>query len=131
MPRSRRDGTRRHAHAPHNRPMQYVVFTFDGYGLPIALQLQREGHQVVVAQVEDQADVLSELERNVPEEDAEEKRRRLSLYEGILDKRPARQVLKDLKPNKDTFLFFDLNHLFRFAAEAKALGLPGNYPTEA
>lgn len=106
-----------------------MVFTFDGYGLPVARQLLREGNEVVVAQVEDQADVLSDLEANVGAEEPAEQKRRMSLYDGMLEKRPARQVLKELKKDSDTFLFFDLNHLFRFAEEARALGLPGNYPT--
>ena len=51
--------------------MRYVVFTYEGYGLPVAHHLVREGHDVVVSQVQDQADVLSELERNVRPEEAD------------------------------------------------------------
>ena len=112
--------------------MRYIVFTFDGYGLPIAWRLKHEGAEVLVAQVENQSDVLSELERNLSEEEKEEKRRRLSLYDGLLDKAPANKVIRDLckqKDRSDTFLFFDLNHLFKFAEEVSGLGYPGNYPT--
>ncbi|HEY0867361.1 MAG TPA: hypothetical protein VGE01_08285 [Fimbriimonas sp.] len=110
--------------------MRYYVFTFDGYGLPIAHRLQREGHEVVVAQVEDQGQVLSELEQGLPDEDAESKQRRLSLYDGLLDKRPADKVMEDLRRGrkKDAFVFFDLNHLFRYAEEVEELGYHGNFP---
>jgi phosphoribosylamine-glycine ligase len=112
--------------------VRYVVFTFDGYGLPIALQLQREGHDVVVAQVQDQSDVLSSLEANLPDEEAEARGRRLSLYDGILDKRPAWEVVEELEKGttQDDFLFFDLNQLFRFSERLQPLGIAGNYPTE-
>src|SRR5690349_3683111 len=108
--------------------MRYVVFTFDGYGLPIAMQLQREGHDVTVAQVEDQDDVLSKLEENIPDEEPDEKERRLSLYDGLLEKRPAWKVAEEVESSVDaeTFLFFDLNHLFRFSERLAPLGMPGN-----
>lgn len=113
--------------------MRYVVFSFDGYGLPIAQQLQREGHDVTVAMVQDQSDVLSKLEVNIPDEEPEAKQRRLSLYDGMLEKRPAWEVVEELERTmpEDTVLFFDLNQLFRFSERLRPLGLPGNYPTEA
>jgi len=113
--------------------MKYIVFTFDGYGLPIAWRLQQEGREVLVAIVHDQEDVLHELERNVAGEGETERKRRLSQYDGMLEKRPAREVVEGLKrrtDREDTFLFFDLNHLFRFAEDLQDLGYPGNYPTE-
>lgn len=112
--------------------MKFFVFTFDGYGLPVAQRLQREGHEVVVGQVQDQEQVLAELEKNTPPEDPEMKARRLSLYDGLLDKRPAPEVveeLRKLKNKSDVFVFFDLNHLFAFSEEVRSFGLPGNYPT--
>jgi hypothetical protein len=112
--------------------MRYIVFTFDGYGLPIGLQLQREGAEVLVAQVQDQEDVLSELELNIPTESDEARTRRLSLYDGLLEKRSARLVCEELlagPAQPDTFLFFDLNHLFKFSEKLQVLGYPGNYPT--
>jgi hypothetical protein len=112
--------------------MRYIVFTFDGYGLPIALRLQQEGAEVLVAQVHDQEDVLSDLEVNLASESHEERSRRLSLYDGILEKRPARAVCEELlgkSADKETFLFFDLNHLFKFSERLKGSGYPGNYPT--
>jgi hypothetical protein len=112
--------------------MRYVVFTFDGYGLPIALRLQQEGAEVLVAQVQDQEDVLSELETNLASESDEERSRRLSLYDGILDKRSAREVCEELlgkRPDSETFLFFDLNHLYKFSERLAGAGYLGNFPT--
>jgi hypothetical protein len=114
--------------------MRYVVFTYEGYGLPVAYHLLREGHEVIVAQVEDQAEVLSELEKNVAAEDPEERQRRLSLYDDLLEKRPASKVVEELEKGKDreeTYLYFDLNHLFRTSERLAPLGYKGNYPTAA
>lgn len=111
--------------------MRYVVFSFDGYGLPIAYQLQQEGKDVLVAMVEDQEDVLSELEQGLPPEDECVKERRLKLYDGLLEKQPARKVIEKLERDKcprETFAFFDLNHLFRYAERARDVGCHGNFP---
>ncbi|MEA2552480.1 MAG: hypothetical protein QOJ65_656 [Fimbriimonadaceae bacterium] len=112
--------------------MKYAVFTFDGYGLPIAWQLQKEGKDVLVAQVEDQRDVLSELEKNAKPEDKASKARRLSQYDGMLEKQPVDKVIEKLRKAKDPsewFAFFDLNHLFKFSEEVSKLGVHGNFPT--
>lgn len=112
--------------------MKFAVFTFDGYGLPIAWQLQQEGHDVIVAQVEDQREILGPLERNTAPEDEEAKNRRLSLYDGMLDKQPVSRVIQKLRTatdKSDWFAFFDLNHLFRFAEEVEPVGVQGNFPT--
>lgn len=114
--------------------MRYVVFTFDGYGLPIARRLQREGADVTVAQVQDQEDVLSDLEANIEAEPKAAKKRRLALYQGLLPIRPATEVCQELlsRPSdNETFLFFDLNHLFKYAEKLQGHGYPGNYPTAA
>jgi phosphoribosylamine-glycine ligase len=94
--------------------------------------LLREGHDVVVAQVEEQTEVLSELEKNVRPEDPVERERRLALYDGLLEKQPASKVVEQLERGKDrdeTYLYFDLNHLFRYSERLAPLGYPGNYPT--
>jgi len=113
--------------------VKYAVFSFDGYGLPIAWQLQWEGHDVVVGQVEAQDDVISALEVNVPPESDEARSRRLSLFDGLLEKLPAAKLIERVKKSKDAaewFSFFDLNHLFRQAAELRESGCHGNFPTE-
>ena len=110
-----------------------MIFTFDGYGLPIAWQLQREGTDVLVGQVEEQSQTLTALEKNIGPEGEDAKARRLSLFEGMLDKQPAEKLMQKLRKLKDPgewFVFFDLNHLFRYAEEASQLGFHGNFPTE-
>ncbi|HVL40502.1 MAG TPA: hypothetical protein VM328_14015 [Fimbriimonadaceae bacterium] len=114
------------------RSRAFCVFTFDGYGLPVAERLQQEGHDVLVGQVENQEDVLSPLEASVERESEEVRQRRLSQYDGILDKQPAHKVIEKLRRRKkptEIFLFFDLNHLYRIADQVRDLGFPGNFPT--
>lgn len=114
--------------------LKYIAFTFDGYGLPIAWQLQQEGQEVLVAQVPDQRDTLSELEKNLGDEEEAAKLRRLSLYDGLLNKSPADQILEQMKKIKDPsewFVFFDLNHLFKFSEQVQQMGFKGNFPTAA
>lgn len=111
-----------------------MVFTFDGYGLPIAWQLQKEGHDVLVAQVTDKNDTVSDHEKGLDAESEEEKARRLSMYDGILDKCPADKVVSQLEHARNPgefFLFFDLNHLFKFSERLAAGGFMGNFPAEA
>jgi len=44
--------------------MKYIIFTFDGHGLPVGYHLQKEGADVIVGQVQDKKDVISDLEKN-------------------------------------------------------------------
>jgi hypothetical protein len=112
--------------------MKYAVFTFDGYGLAIAHRLQQEGRQVHVGIVSEQEMVTSELEKGIAPEAPRSRERRMSHYDGMLEKQRADDLIERIRkrPN-DWFTFFDLNHLFRFAAQLADLGCPGNYPTEA
>src|SRR5207302_50129 len=101
------------------------VFTFDGYGFPIAHRLQQDGQDVLVGQVEDASEVLASLEKNVEAEDETSRRRRLSLFDGLIDKMPARKLLEKLSAAKDRsewFVFMDLNHLFRYGEELAGRG---------
>jgi hypothetical protein len=112
--------------------MRYVVFTFTGDGLPIAYRLQQEGHDVVVGMVQDVADIRATGEPERTEEEIT-RERRLTLYDGMLDKRPAgelAQALENERRHDGLFLFFDRNHLFRYASRLAALDVAGNFPTE-
>lgn len=113
--------------------MKYIFFTFDGQGLPIAFNLQNEGHSVIVGQVQDKADILSKVERESEDEDEVTKQRRLSLYDNMLEKVPAWELIEKMKMITDPqeyFVFFDFNTLFKFADEVKKMGFQGNFPTE-
>jgi hypothetical protein len=112
--------------------MRYYVFSFDGYGLAVAWQLQQEGCDVTIAMIEDQADTISEIEKNVPPEDEKERARRLSQYHGLMRKITAKQAVEEIQKAKDpkeVFAFFDLNHLFLYAEQVEKTGCHGNFPT--
>lgn len=114
--------------------MKYIVFTFDGEGLPVAKRLHDEGHDVIVGQVEEEWDTLTKPEkRKYEEEELFWKKRRLSLYKNIVERVPATKLLKMLKRiknPKEFFVFFDFNYLFKFAQTVQDLGFYGNFPTE-
>lgn len=111
--------------------MKYILFTYDGHALPIAHHLQLEGQDVLVAQVQDRSELHLPNDRTT--EEAWEKERRLALFNGILEKKPAKQVLRELQKIKhpnDYFVFFDLQDLYWYADQVAQLGFPGNFPTK-
>jgi len=112
--------------------MKYAVFTFSFEGGPIAAKLQDEGCEVILAVVEDRKDLAVKGEKVKPE-DPEEKKRRLSIYDGIVPKMSAKEavarLLKDPNP-EDWFVFFDMNYLFKYAEMLKGKGFKGNFPLE-
>lgn len=113
--------------------MKYFIFTYIGDALPIAYKLQQEGHEVIVGLVQDKKDVHSEKEGAIKPEDELSKKRRLSLYDGMVKKVPAWGLIEDIKKLKsfeDTFVFFDRNNLFKFANHLQDLPVAGNFPTE-
>lgn len=114
--------------------MKYIFFTFDGSGLPVALQLQREGYDVVVGQVENRKSTLTKAEkRSNGEEAVLEKKRRLNVYKNMVEKVPAHILLKRMariRNPKEFFVFFDFNNLFLYAEQVKKMGFHGNFPTE-
>jgi hypothetical protein len=113
--------------------VRYAVFTYCGDALPIAYRLQQEGHDVVVGMVEEFADLVPQSDTS-RQEDELARSRRLSLYDGLLDKKPANALISELcAPGanpRDTFVLFDRNYLFRLAAQLEPRGFPGNFPTE-
>lgn len=112
---------------------KYVLFTFSGEGIPVMDKLQKEGEDVLIAQIEDVRDTLTKEELKSPKKESfEEKKRRMSQYDGMIKKYPASRVLSALKKIKNPenyFLFFDLNTGFKFSEQLKDLGFPGNFPT--
>ncbi len=94
--------------------------------------LQQEGHTVTIGMVDSLQDTLTSIQP--PERELQRRKlRRLSLYDGLLNKMPAAELvtkLKSLKAKTDCFVFFDDNMLFKYAEQVEKLGLPGNYPTE-
>jgi hypothetical protein len=111
--------------------MKYALFTYEGLGLPIALRLQQEGCDVIVGQVENNNDVLLDTESKTREPLSRKQKRKL-LFDGVLDKMTAADLVKHLKKISDPenyFVFFDDNMLFNYAAQVRDLGFHGNFPT--
>lgn len=112
--------------------MKYIVFTFDGSGTPVAQHLQIEGQDVILAQINN----ISSLHPDEKEyfgETRGDKEMRLSLFDGMVKKKPAEELIKEMKTYKnpqDYFIYFDTNGLFPFAEAIKDLGFHGNFPTK-
>lgn len=105
--------------------MKFVLITYDGHGLPIAYKLQNEGWDVIVGQIE-------ELEY-MPKEEPEIKKRRLELYNKLLDKRKAEEVVEILRKETkrdDYIVWCDFNYVYPYAERIKQLGYFGLFPTK-
>ena len=112
--------------------VKYIVFTFDGSGTPVAQHLQLEGQDVVLAQVYSTRSLISSEETEYSTEQRTDKEQRRSLFEGVIKKRIAEELIKELKTYKNPqeyFLYFDTNGLYAFAEQVKDLGFHGNFPT--
>ncbi|HEX8931842.1 MAG TPA: hypothetical protein VF810_01675 [Patescibacteria group bacterium] len=111
--------------------MKYIVFTFDGSGTPVAQHLQMEGQDVVLAQIENMKSLATEGDTEYTE-DRKDKEMRLSVFDGLVKKKPAEELLKEMKTYKnpeDYFVYFDTNSLYAIAEQIKDLGFHGNFPT--
>lgn len=109
----------------------YVLFTKGWDGFPCAFHIQEEGGKVIVGQIED----VSELHNGDEPEKPDEKKERLSQYDGMLKKYPAEKLAKALKKVKDKdkyFLFFDQNSLWYYSEMLLKAGFKnGLFPTHA
>lgn len=114
-------------------PMNFIVFTFDGTILPVAKKLEEEGNRVIVGIIQDKRDILLPDEEYSPE-DLEKKVKRLSLYDGVIDKFPAHKVLKvisKIKNKEDWIVLTDSNSNYNFTEKALELGFTkGIFPTQ-
>lgn len=113
-----------------DKKLTFITLTSGWDGLPIAYHLQEEGNKSLVGQVQD----FSEIKKD-DKEDPEDKEERLSQYNGMLQKYPAKRLVKALKKvdNKDDyFIFCDQNQLWPYAEELLKAGFKnGLFPTEA
>ena len=115
--------------------MKFAFFTFSGYSLPIAKRLLDEGNEVLVGMIST-PEKLNVDGWQGRKESAEEKKRRLSLYDNILDKLDADTLLKQLRFNKDKdkdeyFIVVDHNNLCEYGEKLLALGFTGFIPNRA
>lgn len=112
--------------------MKYIVFTFDGSGTPIAQHLQLEGQDVTLAQVHKMESLVPKDAKEYAVEARSDKEMRLSLFDGMIKKKPAEDIIKEMKTYKnpqDYFVYFDTNGLYTFAEQIQDLGFEGNFPT--
>lgn len=107
----------------------WVTLTSGWDGMPVAYHLQQEGKKSIIGQIQDR----SELKQG-DTEDPEEKKERLSQYEGMIKKYPARKLVNALKKVKDKdlyFIFCDQNQLWPYAEELLKAGFKnGLFPTK-
>lgn len=100
--------------------LKYFVFSYDGIGFPVAKKLIDEGAEVTVVQIENKKDLGM-----TGGESAEEKRRRLSLYDNVFPKMGLEQAmtaLKEIQNKNDYFIWFDFNHLWKVSEQVEELG---------
>lgn len=112
--------------------MKYAFITYNGLALPIAHKLQQEGHEVIVGRIEDVKDYVMEEEVEKATETEFAKKRRLDLFKGMVDIKPAQTVIDILlkAEGKDWFVFFEENNLYRWADKVRHLPIEGNFPTK-
>lgn len=112
--------------------MKYIVFTFDGSGTPVAQHLQLEGQDVVLALVDSMRSLSSEEDEEFSTEMRNDKEQRLSIFDGVVKKKSAEELVKEMKTYKnpqDYFVYFDTNGLYALAEQIQDLGFNGNFPT--
>ncbi len=129
--------TQNSVQSTHMALKHFVVFTLSGEGASIALKLQDEGRDVILAMLPNEESALTDKElesRTAPDKKGkEQEKRRLTLYDGMVNKMNADDVvdmLKEVPSPEEYFLFFDFNHCFRYAEQLSGLGFNGNFPTE-
>ncbi len=102
----------------------YLFITAEGDPLPIADRLIDEGKNVVVGLVEDPP---TEMSPTISQ-------KRDELYENVIWKRPAEEVLawaKDLTNKQEWFVMFDYGDLWPWSERALEMGFSrGIFPTE-
>ena len=82
---------------------------------------------MVVGMVHDKAAIHSAKEGEVRPENPEAKRRRLALFDGLIEKRPANLLIEEMRGYEhpeDYFVFFDRNHLFQFSDQIAGDAVP-------
>ncbi len=111
--------------------MKFIVLSSGWDGCAAAYHLKQEGYDVTIGQVQDK----SELKNGDPVEDADEKKERLTQYDGMIKKVPAKELVKALlkvKNKDDYFIFCDQNSLWFYAEILMKAGYRhGLFPTKA
>src|ERR1035437_1009739 len=98
----------------NEKKFTFVVLTSGWDGMSVAYRLKCEGYDVIVGQTQDMAELKIDAKKETPE--AQEKRR--SNFEGMLNKRDAKELVRALikvKNKDDYFIFCDLNSMWFYA----------------
>lgn len=106
--------------------MRYAFFTFSGHSFPIAKRLVDEGNEVVVGQVA-RPELLKVSGWQGRKETPEERRRRLSLYDGMgVEKVDADELIRRLRADISSwFVVTDHNNLCEYGEKLLSLGAMG------
>jgi hypothetical protein len=114
--------------------MKYVIFGFEGNSFSLAEHLIQEGQEVLVGQVDNITNTLTDKEKRAHIiEEPDDKKKRLKRYNNILPKISAEKLMKYLKKVRNPseyFIFFESNNLFYYAEQLKSYGFQGNFPTQ-
>lgn len=113
--------------------MNFIIFTFDGSILPVAYKLEKEGNRVIVGMIDNKNDTLLPSEEKSKEE-SDSKKKRLSLYKGMIDIFDADEVIKvakRLKNKEEWFVLTDSNSNYKYTSKMAEMGFTqGIFPTE-
>lgn len=111
--------------------LKFIVLSSGWDGCAAAYHLKQEGYDVTLGQVQDK----SELKNGDAKEDPEEKKERLTQYDGMIKKVPAKDLVRALikVTDKDNyFVFCDQNSLWFYADILLKAGFKnGLFPTKA
>jgi len=113
--------------------MKYIFITFTGASFSIAKRLIDEGNEVMVGQVRD-PDELRIKGWQADKESPEKRNRRLSLYDGMLDKIDANYALQkmqhiaDIGKAEEYFVVLEHNNLCRYGEKILKMGFTGLLP---
>ena len=132
---SRAAGRKNMSEKPLNTALRIVIFSVYGEGGGLAYRLKLEGAPVTLAMVEDLGDTLTRSEDPRKPEDPEEKKARLSIMDGLIQKTSATKAVEMLKKvpeaeRKNWFILADLNYCWKYTQELLGLGFNGLLPTE-
>lgn len=113
--------------------LNFIIFTYDMTILPIAHKLEKEGNRVIVGVIEDKKDILLP-EEEYKSENPDKKKQRLSIYDGMVSKFSAKEVIKMMKRIKDKenwIVLTDSNSNFLYTEMALEMGYTkGIFPTK-
>lgn len=111
--------------------LKFIILSSGWDGCAAAYHLKQEGYDVTLGQVQDK----SELKNEDPKEDPQEKKERLTQYDGMLKKVPAKELVRALlkvTDKNDYFIYCDQNSLWFYAEILLKAGFKnGIFPTKA